>query len=163
MCNLLCLNDFKKDIEMNPIKSKITSTGFSPGKRGTAQVLGELQTAVMEILWSEPDLTVSEVEQRLQKKREIAHTTVSTTLDRMHQKGFLLREKQGKAFVYSPRYSKEEFERGVAEEVLSGLLSQFTEPALSTFVELVGEDGEKLDQLEELIRLKREEIEREAE
>jgi predicted transcriptional regulator len=147
---------------MKSIKSKITSSGFSPGKRGTAQVLGELQTAVMEILWKEPDLTVTEVEQRLQKKREIAHTTVSTTLDRMHQKGFLLREKQGKAFVYSPRYSKDEFERGVAEEVLSGLLSQFSEPALSAFIELVGEDGNKLDQLEELIRLKREEIEREA-
>jgi predicted transcriptional regulator len=147
---------------MKPIKSKITSSGFSPGKRGTSQVLGELQTAVMEILWKEPDLTVTEVEQRLQKKREIAHTTVATTLDRMHRKGFLLREKQGKAFVYSPRYSKDEFERGVAEEVLSGLLSQFSEPALSAFIELVGEDGDKLDQLEELIRLKREEIEREA-
>lgn len=131
--------------------------GFSPGKRGAAaQVLGELQTAVMEILWRESPLSVTEVEQKLQKKREIAHTTVLTTLDRMHQKGFLLREKQGKAFVYSPRYSKEEFERGVAQEVLSALLSQFAEPALSAFVELVGEDGEKLDQLEDLIRHKRE-------
>ncbi|MBA3695159.1 MAG: BlaI/MecI/CopY family transcriptional regulator [Acidobacteria bacterium] len=142
---------------MNRIKPKITSKGFSPGKRGAAaQVLGELQTAVMEILWRESPLAVTDVEQRLQKNREIAHTTVLTTLDRMHQKGFLLREKEGKAFVYSPRYSKEEFERGVAQEVLSALLSQFAEPALSAFVELVGEDGEKLDQLEDLIRHKRE-------
>lgn len=142
---------------MNRIKPKITSKGFSPGKRGAAaQVLGELQTAVMEILWREAPLSVTEVEQKLQKKREIAHTTVLTTLDRMHQKGFLVREKQGKAFVYSPRYSKEEFERGVAQEVLSALLSQLAEPALSAFVELVGEDGEKLDQLEDLIRHKRE-------
>lgn len=132
--------------------------GFSPGKRGAAaQVLGELQTAVMEILWRESPLAVTDVEQKLQKSREIAHTTVLTTLDRMHQKGFLVREKQGKAFVYSPRYSKEEFERGVAQEVLSALLSQFAEPALSAFVELVGEDATKLDQLEELIRHKREE------
>lgn len=142
---------------MNRIKPKITSKGFSPGKRGAAaQVLGELQTAVMEILWQASPLLVTDVEQKLQKKREIAHTTVLTTLDRMHQKGFLVREKQGKAFVYSPRYTKEEFERGVAQEVLSALLSQFAEPALSAFVELVGEDSEKLDQLEDLIRHKRE-------
>jgi predicted transcriptional regulator len=141
---------------MNRIKPKITSKGFTPGKRGTAQVLGELQTAVMEILWKASPLAVTEVEQKLQQKREIAHTTVLTILDRMHGKGFLLREKQGKAFVYSPRYSKEEFERGVAQEVLSALLSQFTEPALSAFVELVGEDSAKLDQLEDLIRHKRE-------
>jgi predicted transcriptional regulator len=142
---------------MKSVKPKITSKGFSPGKRGAAaQVLGELQTAVMEILWQAAPLSVTDVEQKLQKKRGIAHTTVSTTLDRMHQKNLLLREKQGKAFVYSPRYTKEEFERGVAQEVLSALLSQFAEPALSAFVELVGEDGEKLDQLEDLIRHKRE-------
>ena len=141
---------------MNRMKPKITSKGFSPGKRGAAaQVLGELQTAVMEILWRESPLSVTDVEQKLQKSRDIAHTTVLTILDRMYQKGFLLREKQGKAFVYSPRYSKEEFERGVAEEVLSALLSQFAEPALSAFVELVGEDGEKLNQLEDLIKKKK--------
>ena len=141
---------------MKRIKPKITSKGFSPDKRGAAQVLGELQTAVMEILWRESPLSVTEVEQKLQKKREIAHTTVLTILDRMHSKGIVLREKQGKAFVYSPRYSKDEFERGVAQEVLSALLSQFSEPALSAFVELVAEDSVKLDQLEDLIRHKRE-------
>lgn len=148
---------------MKRFKPTITSKGFSPDKRGTAQVLGELQTAVMEILWKESPLSVTEVEHKLQKKREIAHTTVLTILDRMHGKGFLLREKQGKAFVYSPRYSKEEFERGVAQEVLSGLLSQFSEPAISAFVELVGEDSDKLDQLEDLIRLKREQKKRSSE
>lgn len=140
---------------MKRITPKITSRGFSPDKRGAEQVLGELQTAVMEILWRQSPLSVSEVEQKLQKKREIAHTTVLTILDRMHRKNFLLREKQGKAYVYSPRYTKDEFERGVAQEVLSALLSQFSDPALSAFVELVGEDAAKLDQLEELIRHKR--------
>ena len=141
---------------MKGMTPKITSQGFSPGKRGAAQVLGALQTAVMEILWAESPLSVTEVEQKLQQRREIAHTTVLTTLDRMHRKGLLRREKQGKAFVYAPRYSQAEFERGVAQEVLSALLSQFTEPALSAFVELVSEDGAKLDHLEELIRRKRE-------
>jgi predicted transcriptional regulator len=140
---------------MNRITPKITLKSFSPGKNGAAQVLGELQTAVMETLWTEPNLTVTEVETRLQATREIAHTTVLTTLDRMHGKGLLFREKQGKAFVYAPRFSKDEFERGIAQEVLSALLSEFSEPALSAFVELVGEDGEKLNQLEDLIKKKK--------
>lgn len=136
---------------------KITLRGFRPGSRGAGLVLGELQTAVMEILWREPGLTVNEVEERLRRKREIAHTTVLTTLDRMHASGYLLREKQGKAFVYSPRYTREEFERGMAQEVLSALLGQVTEPAISAFVDLVGEDAEALDRLEEVIREKRRE------
>jgi predicted transcriptional regulator len=140
---------------MKRISPKITLRGFKPGARGAGHVLGELETAVMELLWREPGQTVNDVEERLRDKREIAHTTVLTTLDRMHRKGYLLREKQGKAYVYSPHYTREEFERGVAQEVIGALLGQFTEPALSAFVDLLGEDGTALDQLEAMIREKR--------
>ena len=137
------------------INPKITIRGFKPGARGAGHVLGELQTTVMEVLWREPGLTVNEVEERLQHHREIAHTTVLTTLDRMHGKGYLRREKQGKAFVYEPSYTRQEFEQRVAQEVLGSLLGQFTEPALSAFVDIVGEDSEKLDRLEAMIKEKR--------
>jgi predicted transcriptional regulator len=138
------------------IRPKITLRGFKPNARGAGQVLGELETAVMELLWRERELTVNQVEERLRQRRQIAHTTVLTTLDRMHRKGYLTREKSGKAFVYAPRYSREEFERGLAQEVLGALLGGLGEPVLSTFVELVGEDEAKLERLEELIRRKRE-------
>jgi predicted transcriptional regulator len=138
-----------------PINPKITLRGFKPGSRGVGHVLGELQTEVMEILWREPELSVNEVETRLQRRRDIAHTTVLTTLDRMHRSGYLTREKQGKAFVYAPRYTKEEFERGMAQEVIGALLNQFHEPALSAFVDLIGDDTERLDRLEAMIREKR--------
>jgi predicted transcriptional regulator len=137
------------------IKPKITIRRFKTGARGAGHVLGELQTLVMEVLWREPGLTVNEVEERLQCKREIAHTTVLTILDRMHGKGYLRREKQGKAFVYEPSYTRQEFEQSVAQEVLGSLLGQFTEPALSAFVDLVGEDAETLDRLEAMIKEKR--------
>ncbi len=142
---------------MKRINPKFALRGFKPDARGAAHVLGELETAVMELLWREPAQTVNEVENRLRHKREIAHTTVLTTLDRMHRKGYLTREKQGKAFLYAPRYTREEFERGLAQEVLGALLNQFTEPALSAFVELVGDDEKKLDRLEAMIRQKRRE------
>jgi predicted transcriptional regulator len=130
--------------------------GFRPTDRGIKQVLGKLEAEVMQILWQRPGQAVSEVETQLRRKREIARTTVLTTLDRMHNKGYLTREKQGKAFVYSPRYSREDFEREMAQEVLGALLGGIGEPVLSTFVELVGEDDSNLDRLEELIKAQRE-------
>jgi len=136
---------------------KITLRGFKPGSRGAGQVLGELETAVMELLWQKPGQTVNEVEELMQQRGGRAHTTVLTTLDRLHGKGYLTREKRGKAFVYSPRYTREEFERGVAQEVLGALLGKLTEPALSAFVDLVGDDAEALDRLEAVIREKRRE------
>jgi predicted transcriptional regulator len=136
---------------------KIALRGYKPGARGVKQVLGALEAEVMSILWQKPDQTVLEVEERLRRKREIAHTTVLTTLDRLHRKGYLSREKQGKAFVYAPRYTREEFEQGMAQEVLGALIGGMGEPVLSTFIDLVGEDNSKLDLLEALIKEKREE------
>jgi predicted transcriptional regulator len=142
---------------MQRIHPRIALRGFKPGARGTAHVLGELESAVMETLWAQSHQTVNEVEERLRNKREIAHTTVLTTLDRMHRKGYLTREKQAKAFVYAPRYTRDEFERMLAQEVLGALIGHFTEPALSTFVDLVSDEPGALDQLEEKIRAKRRE------
>lgn len=136
---------------------KITLRGFNPKHQDSKQVLGELEAAVMEILWQEPNQTVIEVEEKLRKTREIAHTTVLTTLDRMHRKDYLLRTKQSKAFVYAPRYSKTEFEKGLAQEVLASLLGGLSESTISAFVDLVGQDNSKLDRLETLIKEKREE------
>ena len=144
---------------MRRINPKITLRGFKPGARGVAHVLGELETEVMELLWREPGQTVNEVEAHLRHMRGSAHTTVLTTLDRMHRKGYLARQKHGKAFVYTPRYSRDEFEHGVAQEVLGALLGQFTAPALSAFIDLVSEDAGALDQLETMIRDKRREQE----
>ena len=136
---------------------RITLRGFKPGGIGMQSVLGELETAVMELLWSDAGQTVMDVEQRLQRRRSIAHTTVLTTLDRLHRKGYLARERQGKAFIYTPRFTREEFERAMAEEVLGALLGQFSAPALSAFVNLVGDDPAALDRLEAIIRAKRRE------
>lgn len=134
---------------------KIILRGFKPEHQDSKQVLGELESAVMDILWQQPHQTVIEVEEQLRKTREIAHTTVLTTLDRMHRKGYLSRTKQSKAFVYAPRYTHKEFEQGMAQEVLSALISGLGNSAISTFVELISEDKEKLDHLEALIKEKK--------
>jgi predicted transcriptional regulator len=134
---------------------KIALRGFRPEDQGVKQVLGELEADVMEALWQKPKQSVIEVEEKLRLKREIAHTTVLTTLDRMHRKGYLLREKHGKAFVYAPRYTREEFQQGLVQEVLGALIGDLGESAISTFVDLIGEDNAKLDQLEALIKEKR--------
>jgi len=141
---------------MKRSRSKIILHGFRPTGSGATHVLGDLEAAVMEVLWRKPGQTVNEVEERMQQQRGgRAHTTVLTTLDRLYRKDYLTREKQGKAFVYAPRYSREEFEHGVAQEVLGALLGQFTEPTLSAFVDLVGDSDERLDRLEAMIREKR--------
>ena len=67
--------------------------------------LGHLEISVMEILWDRGESCVRDVVQRL--KRPLAYTTVMTTLDRLFKKGLLNRHRPERAFLYSPRLSRE--------------------------------------------------------
>jgi len=70
--------------------------------------LGDLELSVMKILWgSDEPLDVKEVTNRLGGTR--AYTTVMTTLNRLHLKGFLAQEKNGRSFLYSPCVSQNVF------------------------------------------------------
>jgi predicted transcriptional regulator len=96
----------------------------------------------------------------------IAYTTLMTTLDRLYKKGLLAREKDGRAFVYAPRVSPEEFERGIAQDVVDALLGRSqdaVEPVLACIVDAVSEhDRELLDELERLVREKRRQLRRDT-
>jgi len=124
--------------------------------------LGPLEIAVMEIVWSRPASSVHDVAARLD--RPLAYTTVMTTLDRLYKKGLLERRKSERAFLYSPRLSRSEWQREQAGVLVSGLLSDPRHPSdllISCLVDAVGQHDEGLlDELERKIRQKRKEITR---
>ncbi|MEU9774439.1 BlaI/MecI/CopY family transcriptional regulator [Streptomyces sanyensis] len=64
--------------------------------------LGELEDAVMTRVWRwNRPVTVREVLEDLQKDRSIAYTTVMTVMDNLHQKGWVRREVDGRAYRYT--------------------------------------------------------------
>jgi predicted transcriptional regulator len=80
--------------------------------------LGELERAIMDILWESPDpLTVRQVSGNL-TERDLAHTTVMTVLDRLAKKGFARRERDGRAWRYRAAATREAY---VTELMLSAL------------------------------------------
>jgi predicted transcriptional regulator len=122
--------------------------------------LGRLEFRLMQILWSRGESNVRDVAQELD--RPLAYTTVMTTLDRLYKKGLLDRRMPDRAFLYSARMSRQEWERTRAESILAGFLAG-PQPArellLSSFLDAVGEhDALLLDELEKKIRKKRREL-----
>ena len=80
--------------------------------------LGELERAIMDVLWESPaPMTVRQVGSRL-TERDLAHTTVMTVLDRLAKKGFVRRQRAGRAWLYRPAESREAY---VAELMLTAL------------------------------------------
>ena len=124
--------------------------------------LGRLEFRLMEILWECGESNVRDVAQKLD--RPLAYTTVMTTLDRLYKKGLLDRRMPDRAFLYSGRFTREEWERRQAESVFAGFLAgphPSRDLLLSSFLDAVGEhDSRLLDELEKRIRTKRRELSR---
>jgi predicted transcriptional regulator len=80
--------------------------------------LGELESAIMDILWrTEEPAKVREVLDEL-ISRKLAYTTVMTVLDNLHRKGWVVRELDGKAYRYRPALSREEATARTLRQVL---------------------------------------------
>lgn len=125
---------------------------------GLASVFGTLELRVLESLWRRRDATVRDL---CEDFPAAAYTTLMTTMERLHKKGVLLREKQGRAFIYRPASSRAEMESGFVTRALQPLLSgDSAHPVLSSFVDEVSRHDERLlDELERLVRRKRREQE----
>ena len=82
--------------------------------------LGPLEATIMRRMWSsgEPQ-TVRAVHGSLAEDRTIAYTTVMTVMDNLHRKGFLGRERRGRAYIYSPAATREEHTASLLGEVLA--------------------------------------------
>ncbi|CPT96393.1 BlaI/MecI/CopY family transcriptional regulator [Mycobacteroides abscessus] len=99
---------------------------------------GELEAVVMDRVWGHgPDTTtVREVFDELAADREIAYTTVMSTMDNLHTKGWLQRERDGKAYRYWASLSREQH----SAQLMSQALDTGGKPdlVLTHFLEQIG-------------------------
>ena len=136
--------------------------GFRRPSEVASLALGKLERQVLDETWRRGELSVRDVFVAFDE--QIAYTTLMTTLDRLYKKKLLDRRKDGRAFLYSPALSREEFEHGIREDVIDGLLghgAEGIEPVLACIVDTVSDrDRELLDELDRLIKEKRRELKR---
>ena len=111
--------------------------------------LGPLEAAVMQHLWAagEPQ-PVRTIHEQLATGREIAYTTVMTVMDNLHRKGLLDRLREGRAYVYSPKQSREEYTAALLGDVLAE--GGDRQGVLMHFVDGLDEDG--LESLRQVLK-----------
>lgn len=114
------------------------------------RVFGELETVVMAQLWEmDGDGTVREVFERLRNEREIAYTTVLSTMENLLRKGHLNRKQEGRAYRYLTTLTHAEHTAGLMREALA-IGDKDTTAVLTHFV---GEmTSEELEGLKTVIR-----------
>ena len=82
--------------------------------------LGELETTVMDVLWRVANpCSVRDVLTEINHSRTLAYTTVMTVLDNLHRKGWVQRERSGRAYLYRPVEAREEAAARALRDVLA--------------------------------------------
>lgn len=122
--------------------------------------LGELQHAIMRVLWSQGEGTVAEVHAALVDDHERALTTIATMLSKMEKKGVVAHRLEGRQFVYRPTVSEEQ----VARTMVADLTRQVFRGDLTALVShLLSEQDIEPDELTRLRELVEERQRREEE
>lgn len=82
--------------------------------------LGDLQLAILRVLWDHGEATVADVHQRL-SDRGLALTTIATMLRKMEDKGLVAHRENGRQFVYRTRLAPDQVERNLVGELVAKL------------------------------------------
>lgn len=114
--------------------------------------LGELETAIMEIVWQRGEVTVREVQAALKPTRQLAYTTVMTVMSRLVPKGILKVRRQGKTDYYCATGTRDDVLNHQAQRAVQNVLAHFGDAAIAQFVrELQALDPDRLVALRSLL------------
>lgn len=84
---------------------------------GGVRGFGELEAAIMDRVWAaEGPVRVREIHDALRPDREPAYNTVLTVVEILYHKGWLAREKDGRAFRYHATASRVDYTAGLMRE-----------------------------------------------
>ncbi len=117
----------------------------------------ELELQILKILWNRGPLPVRDVRHALLEtyERELAHTSVVTTLRTMERKKYLTKQAVGNAYIFETAVTREEVSKGMLGEVVDQV---FDGSATSLVLSLLGTGkvtDEEHRELRELINKQR--------
>lgn len=114
---------------------------FNPSSSKSKKVLGPLEGEIMEVVWEQGSSTVAAVHKVLRDKKDIAYTTVMTTMGRLAKKKLLEQDRSSTSYIYRPVISRMEFELYVVTSVINALLDDFGDGVIETFVNCIRDRG----------------------
>ena len=115
----------------------------------------ELELQILKLLWDESPLLAREVQERLAEQgRELAKTSVITTLNNMVAKYYLKRKKHRNSFLFSARISEETVSTEMLGDVVDRVFDGSTSALLMKLFDVGSVGDEELKELRRMINRK---------
>lgn len=113
--------------------------------------LGDLQLAIMRVLWDRPEASAAEVHEALTAERGLAPTTIATMLSKLEHKGVLTHRVDGRRFVYRATVSEREVRRSMLATLTGRLFGGEVTAVVAQLLDQHTLDRKALAELEALI------------
>ena len=113
--------------------------------------LGELQLAIMRVLWAAKEATVAQVHQALLAEGGRAPTTIATMLKKMERKGVVAHRSEGRQFVFRATITESQVRKTMVGDLTERLFEGDVAALVSHLIDERKVDAAELAQLKNLI------------
>jgi predicted transcriptional regulator len=120
------------------LNSKFLQGWFGAARQRTPS-LGDRELAALEVLWGDSPLTAHQVLAAMPDS-DISLSTIQSTLERLHRKDVLSREKRGRAFVYAPLMDRRALISSLLHDIADDVAGGELAPMVSGFIDFLGGD-----------------------
>ncbi len=119
--------------------------------------VGELQLAILRVLWEHDGATVVGVHDELGKERSLAPNTIGSMLQKMERKGIVAHRRDGRRYVYRATVSESEVRRSMVSDLVRQLFGGDPAALVGHLVHEEELDARDLDSLRRAIERARKE------
>lgn len=126
---------------------------FKYGEVGLNRFFGSLEAKVMDFIWEAEELSIKEVQQRLEKDKPINFNTVMTVMNRLIEKGILEKRLDGRLSLFRATQSKQDFIEQQSRKLTENLLDEFGGVVITHLIDALKDvDKALLDKLDHKIQ-----------
>ena len=113
--------------------------------------LSPAQQEIMEIVWSEGEVSASQVRSMIARRRSVARNTVRTMLERMEEKGWLKHRLDGRTYRYSAVYPKGATLGRKVQDIVDTVCGGRPENLVTALIDYRGLNASELDRIQKLL------------
>lgn len=126
---------------------------FKYGEVGLNRFFGSLEAKIMDILWDAEELSIKDVQLRLEKEKPVNFNTVMTVMNRLLDKGILEKRLKGRLSLFRPTESKADFIEQQSKKLTENLLDEFGGVVINHMIDALSDvDQTLIDKLERKIQ-----------
>lgn len=109
------------------------------------------QREIMEVVWDNDEVTVSQVREELARKREVARNTIQTMIVRLEERGWLKHREEGRTFWYSANRPRAASLGAKVVQMIDRLFAGSPEEMVTALMEYRGLSPEEADRIRSMI------------